>query len=456
MDTSGQLAEFGVVFRPREQQTVLKWRRDGHSCSLVGLSNSGKSRLLRSLATPKIRQQLTPANATPVVVALVDCQMAAEDEAAFYELALRQVIAAAQQGNIAASTLGVLKTAQAEMLHGASSVAFRSLFSESLRSLLQESNLRLIILLDELDDAWVGMPPWPFRILRALRDDLPARLAYIAATSRRLERLRPDASVYEFREMFHNHTLVLQPLSQEESEYCFDELHQHWNCTLPDVAACKNLTLALAGGHPGLIKRIYFALAETKISGDLPLAIWATRLLALEPIRQECLRLWEELEIDEREGLLALVAGGVDALDDLKRKALEARGILTYRQNEVMMFSQVFAAFVRGQLNQARRMENKGVLYEAESGRVWVDGREITLELSDQQRKLLRLFYQRAGKVCTFQEIEEAVWGAGQGIYPKMIHETVKRLRQKIEPDALDPTYIVNVRGEGYMLQPNG
>lgn len=65
----------------------------------------------------------------------------------------------------------------------------------------------------------------------------------------------------------------------------------------------------------------------------------------------------------------------------------------------------------------------------------------------------MRLLYQKAGAVCTYDEIAEEVWGAGEGVSPGAIYELVKRLRQKVEEDWRNPRYIVTVPGEGCRLQ---
>jgi DNA-binding response OmpR family regulator len=175
---------------------------------------------------------------------------------------------------------------------------------------------------------------------------------------------------------------------------------------------------------------------------------------ALEPIEKECQRLWDELEEEEREGLLALVGGGEAALDEDKRRALESKGLLAFGEDDVpLIFSPVFEAFLRAELARRHGAEARGIRCDPATGRVWSDEQEVTVKLSEPQRRLVRLLFQRRGAVCSYDEIAEEVWGVGEGVTPGAIYELVKRVRQKVEPDWREPCYVVTVPGEGYRLQ---
>jgi len=62
---------------------------------------------------------------------------------------------------------------------------------------------------------------------------------------------------------------------------------------------------------------------------------------------------------------------------------------------------------------------------------------------------------QRPGKICTKDEIAQRVWRCQleEGITDAQIYQLVKRVREKIELDPLNPRYIVTVRGRGYRLE---
>jgi len=86
--------------------------------------------------------------------------------------------------------------------------------------------------------------------------------------------------------------------------------------------------------------------------------------------------------------------------------------------------------------------------------RVWVDDREVDPPLSVPQFRFLELLFQRAGQVCTREQVIEAVWpeAAGAGVSEQAIDALVRRLRDRLSE--LDPThqYVATVRGHGFRL----
>ncbi len=438
--------------RAEELRYIINCIRQSQCCSVVGPSNTGKSLLLKSLPREKVRRACAHEGTEPPVIVFVDCLEAGDSEQAFYELLLRRIVEELEDSVVSASTVGILRALHDEVLRSTSDVAVRSLFASGMREMDRGGEISLIVILDEFDDVFRTLPPWPFRQLRALRDALGARLCYVTSTSRRLERLRSDADTYEFRELFHLYTLILRPLSEEDAQRFVAYLISKQGALLHDEYI--SLAIELAGAHPGLLERIYSMLSGIEPDAVASLQGAVAELIGKRPIKTECRRLWDELEEEEREGLLALVGGGEAALDSDKRRALETKGlIVTTEGGELTVFSPIFEAFVQSELASRRWSISRGVRCDLKTGQVWSDDREVTLTLSEAQRKLVRFLYERAGGVCTYDEIAEEVWGVGEGVSPGAIYELVKRVRQKVELDWRNPSYIVTVPGEGYRLQ---
>ena len=95
-----------------------------------------------------------------------------------------------------------------------------------------------------------------------------------------------------------------------------------------------------------------------------------------------------------------------------------------------------------------------GLRLDKEAKRVWIRGQELVPPLSSPQYRLLQLLYDKAGKVCSRDEIIQAVWpeAAGEGVSEQAIDAMVRRLRNRI--GEVDPShrYIVTVRGHGFRL----
>lgn len=82
-------------------------------------------------------------------------------------------------------------------------------------------------------------------------------------------------------------------------------------------------------------------------------------------------------------------------------------------------------------------------------------GREA-LDLSAKEFQILRYLSQRKGEVVTREDLLQAIWGYSVDNMPttRTVDNQIVKLRQKLEPDAQNPTYIKSVRGVGYKFDP--
>jgi two-component system KDP operon response regulator KdpE len=88
-----------------------------------------------------------------------------------------------------------------------------------------------------------------------------------------------------------------------------------------------------------------------------------------------------------------------------------------------------------------------------DSERWEVTRRGKPVELTATERRLLFLLAENRGRVVPTDRILERIWGheyVGEARYVKLY---VWRLRQKIEPDPKEPTYIHTERGIGYRFR---
>jgi DNA-binding response OmpR family regulator len=91
------------------------------------------------------------------------------------------------------------------------------------------------------------------------------------------------------------------------------------------------------------------------------------------------------------------------------------------------------------------------LIVDERSGEIWVNRSPVSL--SPKEQALFDLLYRNAGRVCSKQEIAQAVWPEYQAeVYDYQIESLIKRLREKLEPDPRRPALILTVRGQGYKL----
>jgi len=100
------------------------------------------------------------------------------------------------------------------------------------------------------------------------------------------------------------------------------------------------------------------------------------------------------------------------------------------------------------------RRKRPGLYLDKERLLVLVVGRELDPPLSLAQYRLLELLYDRDGRVCSRDEIVEAVWpeAAEEGVSDQAIDALVRRLRERIGEMDTGHQYIVTVRGHGFRL----
>lgn len=428
----------GLPFRSLALQ-VLKDLAAGSCVSIVGLSNTGKSLLLRSLAGAEAGRTFSTLAGRPSLLVYVDCNQAvAASPQAFYEVVLRSLLEAVTS---IASNLTIALQEHHEAVIDADSPFSASLaFNLALIETCQRLGRSLCLLIDEFDELCVGLDDRGLLNLRALRDRFRQDLVLVTATVRSLPELRGGTGENEFAEMFGTCTYTMPPLTPEEAA----QLLRYARLADADKTL-SDLCYRLSGGHPGLTLALGHALARLSPTPDPDLP----RLLTQEAgVRAECLKLWTQLRPEEQADLQSLAfESQVEAqLPQLKR--LEGLGLV--RQGRI--FSAVFAEFVRRRSRAAEASE-QGVHLDPDSGDVWVDGVRVPL-LTDLEFRLLRLLSERRDKLTDKYRIVTAVWGEqylGE-VDDARVEKLVSRLRAQIEPDPANPRYLITQRGRGYKL----
>jgi pSer/pThr/pTyr-binding forkhead associated (FHA) protein len=84
---------------------------------------------------------------------------------------------------------------------------------------------------------------------------------------------------------------------------------------------------------------------------------------------------------------------------------------------------------------------------------IWVDGKQE--RLSKKEYGLIVFLYNNAGKICSRDEIIEAVWPESKdpsAISDATIDQLIHRLREKVEPEPAKPVRIISKKAFGYMM----
>lgn len=119
----------------------------------------------------------------------------------------------------------------------------------------------------------------------------------------------------------------------------------------------------------------------------------------------------------------------------------------------------VLLARARAALRQAGNVERESaegyrdnyLTVDLVKRRVWVNGE--LLKLTKTEYELLAYLVGNKGRVLTFEQILDSVWGTGYANNPDYVHVYISRLRQKIELDPRQPNYLLSERGVGYRFE---
>src|SRR5260221_5191657 len=108
----------------------------------------------------------------------------------------------------------------------------------------------------------------------------------------------------------------------------------------------------------------------------------------------------------------------------------------------------------RGQTSATRVLKAASLELDRSSCEVRLSGSLLTLTATE--FRLLEFLMTRPGVVFSREQLLDAVWGHDRAVTDRTVDVYILRLRQKVEPDASNPTYIRSVRGFGYSFNEGG
>lgn len=438
--------------RQADYHFVADCVQSGSSCSIIGLSNTGKSMLLRDLAAST--------KALSHTFVYVDCNlMLAATDQGFYEAVLRALQEALMQKGegFEPDLIDTLAESYRKTVQPESPFLVPLGFNDAIMEICQALPGGIVLLLDEFDEAYATLDSRVFLNLRALHDKYRGTLIYVTATVKPLRQIRTDATIEEFYELVTHHERHLGMLAEPDARALALNLVGRRGVDLDEAEV--NYLWHQAGGHPGLLAATVQLLIDLEagtpeLYRDEGLALVTQRLDESEIAQAECVKLWHQMTEQEQSELLTCVVEGQAGMAPSVLASLQQSGILADAK-EHSLFGARFAAFVR----RRRRAEldyPEGIWIDIDSGDVWVDGRPVPT-LTELEYRLLQTLYGRLDKLCDKYLIVESVWGQEyiDQVDDARIEKLISRLRNKIEEAPSQPCYLITVRGRGYRLLPH-
>ena len=422
--------------RDEELRAIFERIRQRGCLSLVGERKSGKTSLLYYLQDPGVLAQYLPAQ--PLLFVYVNAELT-RTPADFLHEWFKAL--AAQEPGLPLDNGEEIDYRQAE---------------ERLDRL--KGRRRLVVLIDEFEQLIANQFPLEFfRVLRGLisRYDLSC----ITATKMRLkECCPPDRTGSPFFNYFKH--LPLGAFTPEEFDTFLVGTSRPYGFPAP---AYGEAILDLAGRFPFFVQMACWHYFEAEMAArrlGTSVDPQQVRQAFAEEAAEHFDYIWHHLSADEtaneRQAVLALAQGERPVSTQVVR-TLERKGYVV----DGRLFSSSFAEFVEQKVGASPT--KPGVSFDEHGNIVVVDneGKRCVIpreRLTPLERDLLVLLYANKGKLCQYKEIRDKVWVPHDPGYINVaapldsIHQTVRRLREKIEPYPDKPCFVISVHGEGYKL----
>jgi hypothetical protein len=418
------------------------------------VGGTGKSNLARFLTRVDVRERYFGAEARQTLVVYVNCHDCALRPPPYLYLHIFDQLndAVAKAGEVLATVLPALTVLLKEAETQPDLLAKRYL-SRALDHVLQKGVKHLVVILDDCDDLFRQAPAYLFSDLRAFRDDHKVVLVYVTTSQHQLIHLRSNTPEYnKFFELFSaaGHTFSLPPYSEADGLAMIQRLAERHEPPLTIPTSQAQRMYALSGGHPGLLRAIFFVV-QRGVDVNAPDIV--ERLMHFADVQAACQKIWTSLEPEEQNQLQDVLKRKNISVEDLQH--LERRGLMRRRFGTHAEFvSPLLEYFVSGLIGVTPSRESPIKFIEPE-GHILVYGRLIN-NLTRIEYELLRHLFTQRPRTSPYSELIDIMRSAERREPNVDLHgNPLRRLEQYIQQikAKLGPVGdVIQSTGNGYRI----
>ena len=287
----------------------------GRSCTVIGVSSSGKGNVARHLARRDAREYCLGPEANGLLGVLVDFLHYTEPStASFHRMFIEALKKTAERADAPAGLAAAkaeFKKLWEDATETESADRVRVYLQDAIALAFAHGTMRLFFILDDFDKVLLmDTPPGAFNSLRGVRDNHKDQLAYVPMLRREIGFVLKGAgkNVKDFEDF---HELVFKPVitvgacSWADCNRALDRLEGNSKRKLTQLERDK--LIQFSGGHVGLLKTLFVALEQSNLNLSAPNAIELLQKRA--DVASDCNKIWDSLEKDEHAALQAVVQG---------------------------------------------------------------------------------------------------------------------------------------------------
>lgn len=349
------MKEIGKEHPVEYRREVLKPLFDciigAESCYLIGAGSMGKTRILDHMIRSDVQNDYLKERAAQTLICRVDMNRLSDySEWEFYELMLFtfiQTIGNHEKDSLVKLSANLMEKFLLPVLDQSENTirALRFLELAISNLMVEDEENSICFLLDEFDEAYRRLPAKVFAHLRGIRDTHKNRLCYALLLRNQPARLRPQMKEHEsFYELFSRNVIPIRAYTSKDASAMISQLEERRNRPIEEDETREKIYL-LSGGHPGLIQAIFSLLLKlSEGNSDLFDPRW---LITQEVIREECRKLLESLEAEERAWLVQFTREGLNGLDPQVRQILQVKGVLIKNELKTRVFSPILHLYLQ-------------------------------------------------------------------------------------------------------------
>jgi hypothetical protein len=451
--SSNYWAEFPMTYRAEQVAEIMRWVAAGESGVVVGGSGTGKSNLTGFLSSrPDAVAPHVTVEPDKYCFLHLDINSLPKLTVPYFYRGLEQALQDAAEA-LGPEVQQAMQQLTERRINWEDAFEVLIFLQKAHRLVIHQAGKKVVWLLDRFDEACRRLEAQPLNSLRSLRDQFKGHLCYVVFTRHPLARLRDPGEIDEFHEIVAANTCWVGPMNERDARWIARQMAERLNTTFTEAEVTQ--LIEVTGGLPAFMKLGCSALAEGALDKGGSAQIWTEQLLARLEFERNCEEIWNDLLPEEQNVLAALTSGANELQVDQNVVAYLEQGGLLIRpapDAEHNIFSPILERFISRQ-----RGAGPGILeWDPTTGEVRRGGVFLDVDLTAHEHRLLSYFQNHPDEICQKDDLMRAVWPdekwAGSD---DRLAQLIKRLRQKIEPDPGNPTYIQTVRGRGYrFVQP--